>query len=92
MLEKTAVLKFLSIFNYLGPSPPIDFQSLCDVIVWGTPFSPNGDITGYEAQFYIPGTQNIMKIVEIAKDRTFYIVKENDNLDGDTDPFVRVCS
>ena len=55
------------------------------------PSNPNGDITGYEAQLFIPGTQN-RKLVEIAHDRTFYIVKKEDKLDGDTDIFVRVCS
>ena len=54
------------------------------------PSNPNGDITAYEAQFYIPGTEN-GRLVEIAQSRTFYIVKEEDKLGGDTSTFVRVC-
>ena len=72
-----------------GPSPPIDFQSLCNVIVWGEPFNPSGDIAVYEAQFYIPDTQ-LRVLREIAQDRTFYIVDEEDKLGGNVDTFVRV--
>ena len=53
------------------------------------PSNPNGDITTYEAQFYIPGTEN-SRLVEIAQDRTFYIIKEQDKLGGDTSTFIRV--
>ena len=53
------------------------------------PSNPNGDITAYEAQFYIPGTEN-SRLVEIAQDRTFYVVREEDKLGGDTSTFVRV--
>ena len=76
--------------TYAGPSPPIDIQSLCNVVVWGTSLNPNGDITGYEAQFYIPGTE-VALLKEIAQDRTFYIVEEEDKLSKPLNVLVRVC-
>ena len=29
-------------------------KSLCTVVLWARPSQPNGKITGYEVQFYIP--------------------------------------
>ena len=54
------------------------------------PFNPNGDLTGYEVQFYIPDTQ-IRMLREVAQDRTFYITEEDDKLGGvPRNTFVRV--
>lgn len=88
----TFCCELIALFTFLqGPSPPIDFQSLCNVIVWGEPFNPNGEITVYEAQFYIPDTQ-LRVLREIAQDRTFYIIDEEDKLGGNVDTFVRVIA
>ena len=62
---------------------------MCNIIVWGKPFNPNGDITAYEAQFYIPDTQ-LRVLREIAQDRTFYIIDEEDKLGGNMHTFVQV--
>ena len=62
---------------------------MCNVIVWGEPFNPSGDITAYEAQFYIPDTK-LRVLREIAQDRTFYIIEEEDKLGGNMDTFVKV--
>ena len=75
-----------------GPSPPIEFQSLCNVVVWGMPVNPNGEILRYEVQFYVPGTQ-LEVAKEIPHDRTFYIVEYADKLSLYGGTFVRViCS
>ena len=84
--------RFLLISPCTGPSPPTDFQTLCNVIVWGMPVSPNGELLGYQAQFYIPGTQ-LGVVREVAQDRTFYIVKEEDKLLSEhSSSFVRVIN
>ena len=59
--------------------------------MWGIPLNPNGDITRYEAQFYIPGTE-VALLKEIAQDRTFYIVEEEDKLRKPLNTLVRVCT
>ena len=49
--------------------------------MWQMPAHPNGVITGYTVQFYIPGTHiNIHKHVPHSK--TFYKVVEEDILDS----------
>jgi hypothetical protein len=62
---------------------------LCNVVVWGTPLNPNGKITEFEAEFFIPDA-NVAIVRHIPKDRTFYIVEEEDNLGDLSNILVRV--
>ena len=55
------------------------------------PFSPNGDLTGYEVQFFVTDTQ-VRMLREIPKDRTFYVVEEEDKLGGPRNTFARVTT
>ena len=53
------------------------------------PVNPNGELLGYQVQFYVPGTQ-LEAAKEIPHDRTFYIVKSDDKLSVYGGTFVRV--
>ena len=53
------------------------------------PAHSNGVIIGYIVQFYIPDTQ-IITHKEIAHCNAFYIVEEEDNLEGACNTSVRV--
>ena len=72
-----------------GLSPPIDVQALCNVVVWGMPLNPNGKITEYETEFFIPDA-DVAIVRHIPKDRTFYIVEEEDKLGDNSNVLVRV--
>ena len=41
-------------FIHTGPGPPSNVKGLCTVVLWGRPSQPNGKITGYEVQVYVP--------------------------------------
>ena len=45
------------------PSPPRDMRVFTDVVVWGPPENPNGNITGYEIKFSgsLSGSQSVTK-------------------------------
>ena len=76
-------------FLFVGPSAPLDVQSLCNAIVWRVPQNTNGDLTGYNVQFYVPGTQ-FRRHQEVARDRTFYVVTNEDKLDSPLHTHIRV--
>lgn len=73
----------------LVSSDPVDVQSYGDVVVWNEPLNPNGQITEYEIQFLVPGTQ-----LRITRSRniqgTFYAVQDDDKLGGTQNTYVRV--
>ena len=73
-----------------GPSPPIDVQALCNVVVWGAPLNPNGKITEFEAEFFVPDADITIARHIIPRDRTFYIVQEEDKLGEISDILLRV--
>lgn len=79
------------ILVFAGPSPPIDVQALCNVVVWGAPLNPNGKITEYETEFFIPDA-DVAIVRHIPKDRTFYIVEEEDKLGDSSNVLVRVIA
>ena len=62
---------------------------MCNIVVWATPLNPNGKITEFEAEFFIPDA-NITIVRSIPKDRTFYIVEEEDKLGDLSNILVRV--
>ena len=62
---------------------------MCNIVVWATPLNPNGKITEFEAEFFIPDA-NITIVRRIPKDRTFYIVEEEDKLGDLSNILVRV--
>ena len=39
---------------HTAPEPPSNVKGLCTVVLWGQPSQPNGRITGYEVQLYVP--------------------------------------
>ena len=60
-------------------SDPVDLQSFGDVVVWNEPLNPNGQITEYEIQFFIPDTQ--LRITRSRNSQgTFYTVQGEDRL------------
>ena len=74
---------------HVVPSDPVDVQFYGDVVVWNEPLNPNGQITEYEIQFLIPGTQ--LRINRSRNSRgTFYAVREEDKLGGIQDTYFRV--
>lgn len=79
------------ILVFAGPSPPIDVQALCNVVVWGAPLNPNGKITEYATEFFIPDA-DVAIVRHIPKDRTFYIVEEEDKLGDSSNVLVRVIA
>ena len=77
-------------FIHIAPSPPINVQSYDgDVVVWDSPSTPNGKITEYEIQFFIPGTRQ--RITRSRNEQgTFYAVQDGDRLGGPQDNYFRV--
>jgi len=53
-------------------------EGLCNVVVWGQPSQPNGQVTGFNAQVYIPG---VWYGTETFIDNNFYRVRDSD-IDG----------
>ena len=41
-------------YTHTAPGPPSNVKGLCTVVLWGQPSQPNGKITGYEVEFYVP--------------------------------------
>ena len=37
-----------------GPGPPSNVEGLCTIVLWGQPSQPNGEVTGFNVQFYVP--------------------------------------
>lgn len=56
--------------------------------MWGAPLNPNGDVTGFEVQIFIPSIEVVI-LKEIPRDRTFYIVEE-DGILGNLNALIRV--
>ena len=59
--------------------------------MWGRPRDPNGELTGYEIQFYIPDTE-IRMTKTIPRVKTFYTLQEGDKLGGPHNTFFRVLT
>ena len=73
----------------LVSSDPVDVQSYGDVVVWNEPLNPNGQITEYEIQFLISGTQ--LRITRSRNSQgTFYIVQDEDKLGEIQNTYFRV--
>ena len=71
------------------PSVPINVQSLGNVVVWETPSMPSGEITQYEIQFFIPGTDLRMNSFRNSKG-TFYVAKSEATLGEPPSTYFRV--
>ena len=55
------------------------------------PAHPNGVITGYTVQFYIPETHIIIAHKHVPQSKTFYrVIAEEDNIDEACNTHVRV--
>ena len=50
-------------------------EGLCNVVVWGQPSQPNGRVTGFNVQVYIPG---VWYGTETFIDNNFYRVQDSD--------------
>ena len=72
-----------------GPPPPTGILPLCNVVVWDSPYNPEGNLIGYAVQFYIPGTQN-EKVRVITQNRAFYVVQDEDKFDRSHSVFTKV--
>ena len=79
----------MDFFLTVLPSRPISVQSHGDVIVWDMPLRPNGEITEYEIQFFIPGTLQRINRSRNSKG-TFYVVQNEDKLGGSLGTYFRV--
>ena len=62
---------------HTAPGPPSNVKGLCTVVLWGRPSQPNGKITGYEVQVYVPdewyGQPHSKKETDI-----YHIVEDSD--------------
>ena len=72
------------------PGPPSNVQSLCNVIVWGTPDEPNGEIIGYDVQFRKVGTSRVGDPITREANELYAIVDKNDLPSGDGEFEVQV--
>lgn len=79
----------MMILVFAGPSPPIDVQALCNIVIWGAPLNPNGKVTEFEVEFFIPDA-DVTIVRHVPKDRTFYIVEEEDKLSDIINILIRV--
>ena len=59
------------------------------IIVWEMPLRPNGEITEYEIQFFVPDTEQRI-IRSRNREGTFYTVQDQDSLAGPLRTFFRV--
>ena len=60
-----------------GPGAPSSVKGLCTVVLWGQPSQPNGVITGFDVQFYIPGVFS-GTMYRKGKGDIFHIVQDSD--------------
>ena len=78
---------------HTAPGPPSNVTGLCTVVLWARPSQPNGKITGYEVQFYIPDGWSGPIHTKTESD-IYHIVEEDDTPSGydRTVFFVRVST
>ena len=66
--------------NYLTlctvPSAPQDVRAFSNVIVWGPPDEPNGEIVGYQVRFI--GTLSRTRTVSKTLTESYHVVRESD--------------
>ena len=82
------------------PVPPIFPQpGLCSVVVWNSPDVSCGLISGYELELFIDDPQNPyqynmnQKLVrQVGPSGTYYILKDEDRLEGRVPTHVRVLA
>ena len=60
-------------------------QGLCSVVVWYSPEVSCEGISGYDVRLYSPQSvhQNVTR--RVGENGTFYIIKDEDNLAGNSD-------
>jgi len=71
------------------PGPPSSVKGLCRVVLWGQPSLPNGEIEGFDVQFYVRG-RSYGTVRAKRRDNIYHIVQEDDKPSGYRDDEVSV--
>ena len=69
--------------------PPSNVKGLCTIVLWGQPSLPNGEIKGFDVQFYVRG-RSYGTIRAKGRDNIYHIVREDDKPSGYRDNEVSV--
>jgi len=69
--------------------PPSNVKGLCTVVLWGQPSQPNGEIEGFDVQFYVRG-RAYGTVRAKWRDNIYHIVQEDDKPSGYRDNEVSV--
>ena len=80
----------MDLLPFTVPCPPSNVQSLCNVIVWGRPDEPKGEIIGYDVQFRKVGTSRVSDRIMREANELYAIVDRNDLPSGDGEFEVQV--
>ena len=78
---------------HTAPGPPSNVNGLCTVVLWGRPSQPNGKITGYEVQLYVP--EEWSGPVHSKNESDIYHIREDTDTSSEyelSDYFVRVSA
>ena len=62
--------------TYTVPSAPQDVRAFSNVIVWGPPVEPNGEIAGYQVRFI--GTLSRTRTVSKTPTESYHVVRDSD--------------
>ena len=79
---------------HVVPGPPKIVRAFCTEVVWGSPFNPNGEVLGYELEFYDHQDPSMNNILLKNRDEHSHIVVENNDLPRGLESsqvYVKVC-